>query len=102
MKQKLKQYLDLFLLAAAIIVFYKTFDSLHVFIDFLGMILNILTPFIVGAVLAYLLYPLCKQIEKRLAKSSNEKIRERKMSLSVFIAYFTFLISFKFIHYGLS
>ena len=92
MKQKLKQYLDLFLLAAAIIVFYKTFDSLHVFIDFLGMILNILTPFIVGAVLAYLLYPLCKQIEKRLAKSSNEKIRERKMSLSVFIAYFTFLI----------
>lgn len=88
----MKRFLDIFLLAVAIIIFYKTFDSLHIFYDIIKMILGILTPFIVGGTLAYFLYPICKMIEQRLENVNNPWVVQRKMSLSVFITYFSFLI----------
>lgn len=91
-KEKFKHYLEWFLLAAAVIVFYKTFDSLHIIYDVFKMILTILTPFIVGGALAYFLYPICKKMEVILEKTKKPWVIKRRLSLSVFITYFAFLL----------
>lgn len=91
-KERLKRYVDFFLLAVAIIVFYKMFDSLRVIYDVFKMIVAIMTPFIVGAALAYLLYPVCKKVEGLLTKTNKEWVKRKKLSLAVFITYFGFLI----------
>ena len=41
--------------------------------------------------MAYFLYPLCKGVESLLLKTKNKKIIEKRLSLSVFITYFSFL-----------
>lgn len=90
-KERIKRYIEIFLLAVAIIVFYKMFDSLGVLYKGVQLILSILLPFIVGGALAYFLYPLCKGVESLLLKTKNKKIIEKRLSLSVFITYFSFL-----------
>ena len=47
-KERIKRYIEIFLLAVAIIVFYKMFDSLGVLYKGVQLILSILLPFIVG------------------------------------------------------
>lgn len=91
-KGRIRLLLEVFIVAVAIIVFYKAFDSLSNIFGFFNMILSIMTPFIVGAILAYFLYPLCKVVEKQLEKTKNEKIIKRRLSIAVFITYFSFLI----------
>lgn len=91
-KERLKRYIEIFLLAVSIIVFYKMFDSLSILYDGFKMIMSILLPFIVGGAFAYFLYPLCKVVEGLLVKTNHRKIIEKKLSISVFITYFSFLI----------
>ena len=91
-KQWIKQYGGLFILAVCVILFYKFFDSFHVIIDLLLLVLNVLTPFIVGAVLAYLLNPIKKWVQKYLEKSNHSWVKDRTHSLSVIIVYFSFLL----------
>lgn len=54
--KRFSSWISLFLLGVALIVVYKTFDNLNGIWSFVGTILGILSPFVVGFVLAFLLY----------------------------------------------
>lgn len=92
MKPKIKQYLEVFILAVAIIVFYKMFDGLDSFLRWIKLLMGIMLPFIVGGILAYFLYPLCKGVEKYITKTNNPKLIQHQLAIGVFVTYFSFLL----------
>ena len=88
--------LMLFIVVAGSILFYFSFFKDHTLFGFFKSIWSCLMPFTVGAVLAYLLKPICAMFEKWTAKwFSNMKNRNgaKKLSqnLSVFFAIVIFL-----------
>ncbi len=54
--KELKKYIGLFILAVAIIVVYKTFDNFSIIIDWIKQIIHLLTPFVIGFCIAYVLF----------------------------------------------
>lgn len=87
----LKKYGGLFLLAVAVIIFYKLFDSLSVFVDIFKRILSILTPVFIGGVLAYFLQPLVAKLEKYFA-SKKGFLGNNKRLLSVLFVFLSFIL----------
>lgn len=87
-----KKYSWILLLGIAFIVFYKVFDSLYLVLDFVKTVASVLKSFIIGGVVAYLLYPICLFFEAKLGKSKLPFVRKKKLSLSVSITYFSFLL----------
>lgn len=85
----LKKYGGWFLLAVAVIVFYKLFDSLSIFVDIFSRILSILTPVFIGAILAYFLSPIATIVEKKLA--SIHRLKDHKRLLSVLFVFLGFI-----------
>ena len=88
--------LMLFIVVAGSILFYFSFFKDHTLFGFFKSIWSCLMPFTVGAVLAYLLKPICVVFEKWTAKwFSNMKNRNgaKKISqnLSIFFAVIIFL-----------
>lgn len=88
--------LMLFIVIAGSILFYFSFFKDHTLFGFFKSIWSCLMPFTVGAVLAYLLKPICAMFEKWTAKwFSNMKNRNgaKKLSqnLSVFFTIVIFL-----------
>ena len=88
--------LMLFIVVAGSILFYFSFFKDHTLFGFFKSIWSCLMPFTVGAVLAYLLKPICVVFEKWTAKwFSNMKNRNgaKKLSqnLSIFFAVIIFL-----------
>ena len=55
-KRPLKKWLYWFLLAVAIIFVYKTLDNFDSIIAFINNLLEVLAPFLIGILIAYLLY----------------------------------------------
>ena len=45
-----------FVLGVALIAVYKTFDNINIILSFIGRIIRILSPFVIGLGLAFLLY----------------------------------------------
>lgn len=56
----IKRYGEIFLVAVAIIVFYKLFDSMGIFFDAVKVVLSVFTPVVIGGVLAYFLLSIAK------------------------------------------
>lgn len=86
-----KKYGGFFLLAVAIIVFYKLFDSLSIFVSIFSRLLSILTPVVIGAVLAYFLSPIASLVEKKLA--TVNKVQNHKRLISVLLVFLGFILS---------
>ncbi|SHK72964.1 Predicted PurR-regulated permease PerM [Clostridium cavendishii DSM 21758] len=60
------QYLDIVILVIVGYIFLKIIDNLPGILNCIGSVYNIASPFIFGLVIAYILNPLVKLIEKRL------------------------------------
>lgn len=86
--KELKKYIGLFILGAALIIVYKTFDNFGVIIDFLANIFNLLTPFIIGAAIAFVLKTPSRQLEKILRRTKIGFVRKSRRGLSIFLTYF--------------
>lgn len=82
-----KKWLYWFIFAVAVIIIYKTLDNFKAFGDFFKNLLGILMPFIIGALIAYILYIPCSRIEKWIKKSRVKFIKNRARGLSIFIVY---------------
>lgn len=88
-----------FIVVAAIIIFYRILDSLgNLFSLVQGIytsVMDILFPFIMGAVLAYLLLPLCRWIERKFLNKTflrkPEKTAFRRRMLSGGVSYIVIL-----------
>lgn len=87
-KRTITKWLYWFLFAVAVIAVYKTLDNFTAIGNWIGGLLDVLMPFIVGVLLAYLLYIPCRKMESIYAKVRKPKIVAKKArALSIFTVY---------------
>lgn len=91
-KYNWSKWLLAFIFAVAVITVYKTFDNLANVFGAIGSFINLLMPFIIGAILAFFLYPACKKVEEFFSRSKRKKIAESKKGLSVLVVYAAFIL----------
>ena len=87
-----KKWLYWFALGVAIIVVYKALDN---FTDVMGVIytfFDIITPFLVGIFISYLLYMPCKKMEEAYAKSKLKFVARKSRLLSILTVYLIILL----------
>ena len=85
--QELKKYLGLFLVAVALIIVYKTFDNFGIVLDFFAKIFELLTPFFIGAGIAFVLKRPCRHIEIIFRKTKLGFLRKYRRGLAVLSIY---------------
>lgn len=82
-----------FTLGLAIIVVYKLLDNFSQITDWLENLLNVLMPFIVGLLIAYLFYIPCKRVENFYKKSKKSRfISKKSRTLSIITVYIIAII----------
>ena len=81
------QWLSLFLLAVAVIAVYKTFDNIVAIGGFFSQLMGILSPFIIGFGIAFLLYGPCSKIEALFRRSHKSIMHKLARPVSVVIVY---------------
>ena len=90
MKEKkggLTKWLYWFLFAVAVITVYKTLDNFNDILGWLNSLLEILMPFLIGILIAYLLYLPAKKMEQGLLKAKGKLIRKKARVISIFLTY---------------
>jgi len=73
--------------AACVLVLYKLVDNFDVIFAFFGRLLQILKPFIIGFVIAFLLYAPTSKLENLLLKAPWGWMRKMARGLSVLVVY---------------
>ena len=91
-KNHTKKWLYWFLLGVAIIVVYKTLDNFDNILGILGKFFDILAPFLVGILIAYLLYVPCRKIEDVYQKAKSKFIVKRARGLSILTVWIIILL----------
>lgn len=81
------KWLYWFAFAVSVIGVYKTLDSFNEIGNWLKNFFNIIMPFLVGILIAYLLYIPVRKIENKLKKSKMKIISEKSRGISIFIIY---------------
>lgn len=84
-RKSMTKWMYWFLLGLAIIVVYKILDNFAAIGGAIGNFFNIITPFLSGTLLAYLLYIPASRIEKTFARSKVFKKKAR--GISVLLTY---------------
>ena len=86
-KKNLSKWMYWFLLGLAVIVVYKVLDNFSAISETIGNFFNIITPFLSGALLAYLLYIPASRIEKTFLKNRNKFLKRKARGISVLLTY---------------
>ena len=86
-KKNFSKWMYWFLLAVAIILVYKFLDNFTAIGNAIGKFVGIISPFLAGTLMAYLLYIPASRIEKKLLKSKKKFFKKRARGLSVFITF---------------
>lgn len=82
------KWLYWFTFAVAVIIIYKTVDNLGQITNWIKNLLNILAPFALGILIAYILYVPCMKIEAAYRKVKKVKIINKKARpFSIFTVY---------------
>ena len=101
-KRPITKWLYWFLFAVAIIIVYKTLDNFSAIGEWIGNLLDILMPFIIGILIAYLLYIPSRKVEGMYLKIKKPKfIAKKARILSIFTIYIIvivlIIVAFKFL-----
>ena len=91
-KKNWKKWFYWFSFAVATIVVFKTVDSIGHCITWLGNFINLLMPFIMAVIIAYLLYIPARKIEKSFKKSKVKLVAKGARKLSVLTIYIIAII----------
>ena len=83
----LGQWIGMFLVGFALIVVYKMFDSLAEIGGIIGRLFSILTPFVIGFVIAFLLYMPAKKLETLMLRPKAKFWQKTARPLSIAIVY---------------
>ena len=86
------KWLYWFVFAVAIVIVYKTLDNFSDITNWIKGIFDVIMPFLIGILLAYLFYIPCKNIEKFYQKSKIKLIRKKARGISVLTVYLIALI----------
>ena len=84
-KKNMSKWMYWFMLGVAIIVVYKILDNFSAIGQTIGNLFNIITPFLSGLLLAYLLYIPASRIEKTFKRS--KVLKKRARGISVLLTY---------------
>jgi predicted PurR-regulated permease PerM len=87
------RYVIWFIFAIAVIVVYKTIDSFGIIFSWFENLINLLAPFGLGMLLAYLLYFPCRKFEKIYSKIKIKFFSKRRRVLSVATVYAILIIA---------
>ena len=82
-----KRWVFWFSFAVASIIVYKTIDSVSTIFNAITGFLNLLMPFFLSILLAYILYMPEKKIEDRFSKSKFKFLQKHKRGVSTLIVY---------------
>ncbi len=82
-----KKYVAWFTLGILLIVFYKTVDGLSSAVSWLNGFVDLMMPFFMGALIAYLLYIPSKKVEDLFKRIKIKFIAKRARGLSVLFVY---------------
>lgn len=91
-KKDFKRSIFWFIFALALIIAYKTIDSIAFAVEAIGGFFSIVTPFIIAAAISYMLYKPCKSIEKAYETSKLKFLKKHKRGLAVLTVYFIVII----------
>lgn len=92
-KRTITKWLYWFLFAVAVITVYKTLDNFGEIGNWIGGLLEVLAPFVIGIVIAYILYVPTKKVEQFYLKVGKPRIIAKKArSLAVFTVYLIAII----------
>ena len=94
-----KKWLFWFSFAVAAIAVYKTVDSVSEIFLGIGNFFNLLMPFIIALLIAYILYIPCKKIENFLKRRKLRIFKKHARGLSVLLVY---LITFGLIYIAIT
>lgn len=89
-RKNIKKWMYWFSLVLALIIVYKVLDSFSSISTWISNLLSILSPFIIGVIIAYILYMPTRKIERLLSKIKF--IKKKARLLSVIIVYIFFII----------
>lgn len=99
-KKEWKKWLYWFSFAVAVIAVYKVISSVSSIFGVFGSFFQIIAPFLMALLLAYILYIPCKGIENALKTSKMKFFDRHSRGLSVFLTYLiTFLTIFIIINF---
>lgn len=84
-KRPIKKWLYWFLFTVAVLFVYKTLDNFSAISAWFRNLFSVLSPFLMGILIAYLLYTPCKKIE--IAFQKSKKLRKRARGLSIITVY---------------
>lgn len=90
MKERYKgltMVVTVFLLGVALIAVYKTFDNFSAILGFIGKIIQILNPFVIGLGIAFLLFAPATWLEKRIKRAKPSWITRHSRAISVLFVY---------------
>ena len=80
-----------FILGILLIIFYKTVDGLSSAVSWLHGLVDVLMPFFIGILIAYLLYIPSKKVEELFKRVKFKFISNRARGLSVLFVYLTMI-----------
>lgn len=86
-KRNLSKWMYWFILAVCVIFVYKFLDNVSAIGTAIGNFFEVITPFLAGALLAYLLYIPASRIEKIFKKSKSKLLKKTARGTSVLITY---------------
>lgn len=81
-----------FLFAVAVITVYKTLDNFSDIANWIKGIFDVLMPFIIGILIAYIFYIPCKKLEEWFGKSKFKLVRKKARQISIFTIYLIAII----------
>ena len=87
-----RKWLYWFIFAVAVIIVYKTLHNFSDITNWVKGIFDVLMPFIIGILLAYLFYIPCRNLEKLYEKTKWKWVKSKARGISVFTVYVLVLI----------
>ena len=88
----LATWVTAFIFAVALIVVYKTFDNFSAIWSFVSNLLNIISPFVFGFGLAFLLYAPCSKFESLFKRTQKRFLTKHARGMSIAIVYILLLL----------
>lgn len=86
-----KRWLGAFFYGVALITVYKTFDNFAGVFKTVREVFSLFTPFLIGFILAFFLYPAALWLEKKLADRKMKFLVKHRKTISVLTVYFSFI-----------
>lgn len=90
-KQGWKKRISWLLIAITVVVVYKMLDNFSSIQAWFGTLFTMLKPFLIGLLIAYILFIPCRKIENVLKKSKFKIVSRRARGISVIATYIIFV-----------